>query len=159
LEDDDSWPATVWLSRDEEFVYWAVECRKAPGCEYQPSDSPRPRDPDLASQDRMELLIDVDRDYTTALRFTVDHRGWTGESCWGDRKWNPTWFVAAASDAQVWRVEAAIPLAEFAELPIESAEAWGLGLQRIVPGVGFQSWSQPADASGRAEGFGLLLLD
>ena len=159
LDDDETWPATVWLARDDEFVYWAVECRKAPSVEYPANAGPRPRDPDLSAEDRMELLIDIDRDYATSLRFTVDHRGWTGEACWEDRSWNPTWYVAAATDVDTWRAEAAIPLDQLTRVPVAGDEVWGVGLQRIVPGWGFQSWSQPANVAGRAEGFGLLLFE
>jgi hypothetical protein len=34
-----------------------------------------------------------------------------------------------------------------------------VGVQRTVPGVGFQSWSHPAGVKIRPEGFGLLVFE
>ena len=72
-----------------------MSCRQAPGAKYETGDGPRPRDADLAQRDRVDVLIDLDRDGATAYRLTMDHRGWTSEAAAGDTTWNPTWFVAA----------------------------------------------------------------
>jgi photosystem II stability/assembly factor-like uncharacterized protein len=159
LDDDADWPATVKIARDEEYLYLGVACRKLPGTDYPTSDEARSRDRDLSNADRVEFLIDVDRDYNSFFRLTVDHRGWTGEACFGDIRWNPKWFVAAASDADSWFIEAAIPLKEFGETKNFGTNAWAVGIQRIGPGVGFQSWTQPATALGRTDGFGYLVLE
>ncbi len=37
--------------------------------------------------------------------------------------------------------------------------AWGIGMQRIVPGRGFQSWTQPASPEGIGLGFGWILFE
>jgi hypothetical protein len=124
------------------------------------SDGPRPRDPDLAQHDRIELWLDVNRDYTSFWRLAVDHRGWTGESCVDDATWDPTWYVAAAADETHWHVEAAIPMSELVPRTPAADTAWAIGLQRTVPGVGFQSWTLPASAEFvRPEGFGYLIFD
>src|SRR5205823_2620500 len=107
-----SHPAEIRMTHDDEFLYVAVHCLKAANVDYQPDDSPRPRDADLTRYDRVSLKLDVDRDYTTAFELTVDSRGWTRDACNGDTTWNPTWYVAAANDESSWTVEAAIPLAE-----------------------------------------------
>jgi len=160
LGDDARWPAVALLAHDAEYLYIAIQCRKAPGLRYETASGPRPRDADLAARDRVEILLDVDRDYSTFFRLVVDHRGWTYESCLGDRTWNPTWYVAAASDEATWTIEAAIPLAELVERPPAPRQAWAVGLQRIVPQVGFQSWTQPAAAAQpRPQGFGLLIFE
>jgi hypothetical protein len=158
--DDADWPGSVMMAYDEEFLYLAVDCRRAPGAKYPAGEGPRPRDADLSAQDRVEIYLDLDRDYTTYFRFTVDHRGWTGEGCWGDSTWNPTWFVAAGpADDNRWTVEAAIPLEQLTGQYPTSRAAWALGIQRIVPGVGFQSWNRPAATAVRPEGFGYLLFE
>jgi hypothetical protein len=41
----------------------------------------------------------------------------------------------------------------------KQGHAWAIGVQRIVPGVGFQSWTQPAAVNPRGEGFGLLIFN
>ncbi len=112
IGDDKAWPGTAMLAYDAEFLYLGVTCRHAPGMKYEADERPRPRDADLSDRDRVELLIDVDRDFATYYRLAVDHRGWTAESCWGDASWNPDWFVAHSADEASWTIEAAIPLSE-----------------------------------------------
>ncbi len=156
--DDAEWGAVAMLAYDEEFLYLGVSCTQAAGFKYARSDEPRPRDADLADQDRVELLIDVDRDFATFYRLAIDCRGWTAESCWRDATWNPNWFVAHGQNEGAWTVEAAIPLAELTgQLPI-AKNAWAIGIQRTVPGVGFQSWTAPASSEIMPEGFGLLIF-
>ncbi|MDY0167409.1 MAG: YCF48-related protein [Thermoguttaceae bacterium] len=159
LGDDDAWPAEARVAYDDQFLYWAVQCRKAPGVEYPPPQGPRPRNADLSARDRIELYIDLDRDYATWYRFAVDHRGWVAESCWGDASWNPTWFVAQAEDEETWTIEAAIPLDQLTGSYPTSRDVWAVGVQRTVPGAGFQSWTQPAAIEVMPEGFGWLMFD
>lgn len=159
LQDDAAWRGAAMLAYDEGFLYLAVSCRKVPGLTYPAGTTPRPRDPDLSAHDRVEVLVDVDRDWSTYYRLTVDHRGWTGESCWGDSTWDPAWYVAADETDTTWTVEAAIPLDELTGSFPRQGTAWAVGAQRVVPGVGFQSWSTPAAPSVIPEGFGLLIFD
>ena len=136
----------------------AANCRRAPGVDYPAAAPRRSRDPDLAARDRLEVLIDVDRDYATYYQLTVDHRGWAAETCLGVNGWNPEWYVATADDGQNWTIEAAIPWKSLCASPPARQAVWAVGLQRIVPGAGFQSWTQPAAPAVRPEGFGLLVF-
>ena len=135
-----------------------MNCRLAPQGTYAPTHLPRTRDAVLDEFDRIDVMIDIDRDYTSAYRFTVDHRGWTNDSCFGDPGWDPQWFVAATIDEETWNVEASIPLSELVKEPPRPGQAWAVGAHRIVPGVGFQAWSQPANVQIVPEGFGILLF-
>jgi photosystem II stability/assembly factor-like uncharacterized protein len=157
--DDARWPAAVMLAYDDEFLYFAINCRQAPGAEYPTTEGPRPRDPDLSSHDRVELFLDLDRDFATYYRLSIDHRGWPSEGCWGDSSWNPTWFVAADAAEGTWTAEAAIPLDQLTGRFPGPRDVWALGIQRTVPGVGFQSWSTPAAAAEMPEGFGYLVFE
>ncbi len=157
--DDADWPAEVMLAYDANFLYVALRVTRAPGAKYQPTPGPRPRDPDLSNNDRVDLLLDLDRDHATYYRLSIDHRGWTGEACWGDRTWNPNWFVAASSDDSAWIAEAAIPLDQLTGQYPTSRQVWAIGIQRTIPGVGFQSFSAPASTAIMPEGFGYLIFD
>ncbi|MBC8351540.1 MAG: tetratricopeptide repeat protein [Planctomycetes bacterium] len=159
LGDDADWPSTIRLARDDEYLYLSIQCRKIKGLTYAAADEERGRDPDLSTQDRVELLLDTNRDYTSYVKLTVDHRGWTGETAWGDARWNPEWFVATETSEDTWSIEAAIPFAGLGHEHIAEGDVWACGVQRIVPGVGFQSWTQPASVSGSPEGFGFLSFD
>ena len=157
-QDDRGWPAFVFLTHDEEFLYIGMRCTMAPQANYEAQSGPRPRDADLEAQDRIDILIDIDRDYTSYYQLTVDFRGWTSEVCFGDPNWNPEWYVAVVRDESAWHVETAIPMAELVSEPLHGGTVWALGVQRTVPGVGFQSWTEPAAVEIIPEGFGLLLL-
>jgi len=154
--DDAAWPAVAFMTHDAEHLYLAVRCRRAPGDRVPDAAGVRTRDADLSMFDRVEFCLDMDRDLATYYKLTVDCRGWTGESCWGDRTWNPTWYVAAGGDADEWIVEAAIPWSELAPQPPARGDVWACGVQRLAPTAGLQSWTQPADATIRPEGFGRL---
>ncbi len=139
--------AEVRLAYDTQYLYIGIRCPKLLGLEYPATASPRPRDPDLTDQDRVEIFLDLDRDWTTYWQLVVDHRGWTGETCWGDRSWNPQWFVAAKTDAQSWTVEAAIGLDELTGFFPKAGSVWAIGVQRILPGIGIRTFP---DLGGRA---------
>ena len=155
---DADWPAAVMLAYDGEFLFVAASCRKPRGIEYPAAEPRRSRDPDLQDRDRLELLLDLDRDYATYYRLTVDHRGWAADACAGVAGWNPDWYIATAEDDTAWTIEAAVPWKELCERPPTDQTVWAVGLQRLVPGAGFQSWSQPADPTILPAGFGLLLF-
>jgi hypothetical protein len=156
LGDDHAWPATVMLAHDEQYLYLAIQCRQAPGAHYETTNERRPRAPDLSQHDRVDIFLDMDRDYATYYHLTIDHRGWAADASCGDRSWNPKWFIAAQTSAGVWTAEAAIPLAELKATIVPGKTIWALGLQRTVPGVGFQSWTTPAAPTVVPEGFGWL---
>ena len=103
LHDDNDWPAAAMLLHDDQFLFLAVSCRKS-ACPALRRDArtaaARRRPP---ARDRVEVLIDLDRDYATYYRLTVDHRGWTSEACLGHTGWNPTWYVAAAKRRRTGR--------------------------------------------------------
>jgi hypothetical protein len=157
--DDAEWPASVRLAYDREFLYVAIACREAPGVKYAQGSGPRLRDADLSGHDRVELFLDVDRDFVTAYHLAVDQRGWTAEDCWGDRTWDPTWYVAPGTLPGQWTAEAAIPLDQLTGRYPAPRDVWAAGLQRTVPGVGFQSWSTPASTAGMSEGFAYLIFE
>jgi photosystem II stability/assembly factor-like uncharacterized protein len=151
------YPTEVRLAYDQDFLYLAVRCRH-PADRYVPPVKVRQRDADLRPYDRVSLLLDLDRDYSTCFQLQVDQRGCVFEDCWGDRSWNPRWFVALRSDRTGWQVEAAIPMAELTGDRVPLGSAWACNVVRILPGRGVQGWSVPADVEPRPEGMGLLLF-
>lgn len=142
---------------DQEFLYVALKCQHPAGQNVAPV-KPRTRDAELEPFDRVGILLDLDRDYSTYYHLEVDQRGCVRDSCWGDANWNPRWFVAVHSTDTCWQIEAAIPLAELTGERITQDTAWAFNLVRTLPGRGVQSWSLPADVRPRPEGMSLLLF-
>lgn len=149
----------VAITHDEEFLYLAVSCQRSADVEYPSDDRIRTRDADLTHNDRVELLLDIDRDYATYYRLAVDYRGWTNESCLGDTAWDPTWYVAAAGDETHWTIEAAIPLAELTADKTLKKSYWAVGMQRAIPGRSRQSWTVNSDDEIQPQCFGLMQFE
>ncbi len=147
----------AWFAYDKDCLYIAVRCTHPAG-QQVPRVRKRKRDDDLRKYDRVSILLDLDRDYSTYFHLQVDQRGCVREDCWGDVTWNPRWFVAAQSDETSWQVEAALPLSELTADQITVNSAWACNVTRILPGRAVHSWSRPADVKPRPEGMGLLVF-
>ena len=42
----------------------------------------RPRQADLSANDRIDLILSPDRDYTSYYRLSIDYRGWVNSWLW-----------------------------------------------------------------------------
>jgi photosystem II stability/assembly factor-like uncharacterized protein len=156
----DEGAARAYVCYDAEHLYFAARLPRVEGVRTDGSiEGQRRHDEDLSDFDRVVLSLDVDRDYVSSFNLAVDQRGCTHDSCWYDESWNPRWFVSVMGDAAEWRVEAAIPLDELAPYIPGKGVVWSLGVTRIVPAVGLESWSHPASAAPRPETFGLMRFD
>jgi photosystem II stability/assembly factor-like uncharacterized protein len=154
------YPTEVRLACDKEFLYLALRCFHPAARHVEPTAG-RKHDEDLRAFDRVSLMLDLDRDYSTCFHFQVDQRGHVAEDCWGDKSWNPRWFVAVHSEPTVWAIEAAIPLVALTADGVNGGKAWAFNVVRTVPGEGVQAFSLPAEVPEvalRLEGMGLLLF-
>jgi photosystem II stability/assembly factor-like uncharacterized protein len=151
-------PATLRIAYDDAFLYIAVRCQKAIAVDYRHDDGPRPRDANLSLNDRVSLQLDLDRDFTTAFQLSVDHRGWTHDACWDDATWNPSWYVAAASDETNWTVEAAVPLAELTAGVPAPKQAWAVAARRTIPRLGHETWAG-SDTGDSPDQFGIVIFE
>ncbi len=168
----------VMIAHDSEYLYVGVACQKAPEVDYpnrnvelkndladtlnaaaggasENGETKRERDADMTRYDRVELLFDLDGDYTTAYKFVFDCRGWAFDSNWNEPGWNPEIFVANAETNATWTIEAAIPLAELAERSPDPNEVWRVAIRRIAPGAGIECWNVENSDSGEGA-FGLM---
>ncbi len=152
--------AVVFIARDARFLYLAATVPIDPSL---PSDSPelpgRTHDSDFANFDRLCFQFDVDRDYATYYQFEVDQRGHTRDACWGDQSYNPNWYCAATRTADAWRIECAIPLDELLPADRIAGSAWGVGITRIMPGRGSQSWTSSGATVPQPAMFGLVRFE
>lgn len=123
-------PDTIAMTYDDEYLYIGVVCQKIKGQYYTYRKSARPRDAELERRDRFEIAIDVDRDYRSVNRFTIDHRGWVKESCTGSLGWNPDWYVSQSETDTTWTAEIAIPLDQIVPGKIEPGSTWAIQVAR-----------------------------
>ncbi|HJZ57894.1 MAG TPA: hypothetical protein VKE74_23255, partial [Gemmataceae bacterium] len=151
----DAYQTEARFAYDDRFLYIAVSCSHPAGMQV-PAVAKRTRDADLTGHDRVDILLDLDRDYQTYYRFQIDHRGCLAEDCWGDKTWNPKYYVAFLPTENGWTAEIAIPLVELTGDRPGAGRAWAVNVCRVVPGKGVQAWSGPADNDPRPEGMGLL---
>lgn len=150
----------VMLAYDDEFLYIGLNVPRLDGAPLdRPETKNRQHDADLSRHDRFSICLDIDRDYTTWYEFQVDQRGWTAESCWDDRRWNPAWFVAPHADDASWRIEAAIPWAELSPTPPQRGAIWSAAISRTIPTVGTQAWVHPSMTRPRPSSFGLIRFE
>jgi hypothetical protein len=149
--------AKAFFAYDNDFLYIGVECKHPKGMQ-APKVEKRERDMSLNAFDRVSILLDLDRDYQTYYHLQVDQRGALAEDCWGDKSWNPQWFVAVDSNETGWTAEIAIPRYELTGERIHVGKVWACNVVRVVPGKGIQAWSTPADITPRPEGMGLLMF-
>jgi len=125
--------ATVLVARDAEYLYVGVRCVKLADCEY-PSAAERKRDADLTQSDRVEILIDTDRDYVTRIRLAVDAAGRACETATLNPFYDPRWFVASTRDERQWTAEAAIPLTALARGDARPGDVWAVNFVRWAGG-------------------------
>jgi photosystem II stability/assembly factor-like uncharacterized protein len=154
------YPTEVRLAHDQEYLYIAVRCFHPPE-KRLPLTGNRTRDGDLRAFDRVSILLDLDRDYSTCFHLQIDQRGCVAEDCWGDKTWDPRWFVAVQAEPTVWVAEAAIPLTALTGDTAVTGRVWAFNAIRVLPGRGVQAWSLPADVpedAARPEGMGLLMF-
>ena len=150
----------VMLCCDEEYLYLGASLPYVEGTRRdRPSDEARQYDEEVIDFDRLTFYLDTDRDRMTCFALTIDQRGKTNDSCANDRTWNPRWIVVVEADSTHWRIEAAIPFDELGPFTPGAGAAWGLGVVRTVPAVGWQTWTEPAGDKPRPETFGYLKFD
>ncbi len=151
----------VRLAYDQQYLYLALRCNH-PEDRYVEPVKARHRDADLRPYDRVSLMLDLDRDYSTYFHLHVDQRGCVRDECGigsdNDVSWNPRWFVAVHSEKTFWQIEAAIPLMELTGDQVPLGKAWACNAVRVLPGRGVQALSLPADVEPRPEGMGLLMF-
>jgi len=118
----------LMVASDDEYLYLAVRCRQSSDFVYESTDEPRGRDDQLLNRDRVEIMIDTDRDFESYFLLTVDSAGRVADSVGNNLNWNPTWFVANRQIDGDWIVEIAIPLAE---LPLND-DFWRVAASRHI---------------------------
>ncbi len=147
----------LYWATDQEYLYLAISCACNDAPMLPPAKS-RTYDSDLTGEDRLELLIDTDRDYDTFIHLGIGQDGRTFDSCAGSVSYNPRWFVATDQQARQWNAEIAIDLRDLTTQQIASGDAWAISARRQGPHVQTQTWSQLRTDELIRQSAGLLLF-
>ena len=134
----------VLFGHDADFFYIAARCNKLARHTYRESNKARSRDAKIQNEDRIEIVLDTDRDYSSFLNFEVDHRGWCRDGSNAGNGWDPEWYVAQNSDEKSWTIEVAIPLEQLTAASIDENSAWVVSLARRVGRKSPNLWSTPS---------------
>lgn len=152
-------PATLaYWATDHEYLYLALRC-EANAQSLVPLAASREYDSDLSSIDRIEILLDTDRDYCTAIHLGIGQDGRTFDSCADSHAYNPRWFVAVNQHTNGWVAEVAIRLQDLTTRDVKPGEAWAVSLTRRGPKLIPQSWSQLRTPALLPQAAGLLIFD
>ncbi|MBD3673540.1 MAG: hypothetical protein HUJ26_08435 [Planctomycetaceae bacterium] len=136
----------VKVTYDAEYLYIAASLLALPDVPLEgPQPAGRHYDGDLTGHDRLTFAIDVDGDHEFFYELTIDERGWTSETVGGLPVWNPKMFIATHQERGYWRIEAAVPLIEFAPPASVPGNSWGLAVRRTIPNLGWESWQSKVE--------------
>lgn len=133
---------TLRFAADSEYLYVAIDAPVTSGTKIPAAHRQRGYDADLSGVDHVELLLDTDRDYSTAVHLGIAADGRTFDRCDGSEAYNPRWFVAHSASGHRWTAELAIRLDNLTLLPPAPGDAWAVTARRTGPQVEPQSWSQ-----------------
>lgn len=152
--------AEIKFGRDDQYLFIGIDAERVIPIEQSAAAGSknaisRQRDPDLQTNDRIELVLDIDRDYLTRWTLAIADDGRVSESLGGNPSWNPKWFVASDGDTHRWRVEAAIGISELGAEPT-STESWLCGIRRFVGGELLGVWPPQVTAILGADQLGYL---
>ncbi len=151
----------VCFANDDQFLYVGIRVESlTPGLAAQEKSKRRGHDTDLSQVENISLLIDVDRDYSTAYWLRFDERGWIDDSCWNDSGWNPRWFIATRKQGGYWETELAIPLAILASEKPAHGKSWAVNLFHHDPArrltYGLNGSKRPPSEDLDPQDFGIL---
>ena len=156
------------FAHDDNFLYLGIRVKSTLDERSKLSDpqiltnSVRGHDTDLSRLEHINLVIDIDRDYSSVYRFRIDKRGWIDDLCWEDPTWDPRWFVASRKSGDWWELELAIPLSMISSEKISHGKAWAIGISHHHPDLeGDLSWSgagRVAPKQPTPNDFGILLF-
>jgi len=149
---------SVLWAYDQQYLYVAIDCPHQTTLPPVSIVQRRGYDADLRQVDHVQVLLDTDRDYCTAIELAVSADGRTFDRCCGAAEYNPKWHVCVASTEDKWTAELAIPLTELTCQPEVTGNAWAVSVRRPHPQGESQSWSQLRSHQPNLHAAGLLLF-
>ncbi len=143
---------------DREYLYIGISSPHQMGSSPPSVVQRRGYDADLSEVDHVQLVLDTDRDYCTAIELAVSADGRTYDRCCGSSHYNPKWHVSVQSAADSWSAELAIELNELTTQTELPGKAWAVSARRLHPTGVSQSWSQLRSHNPYLHAGGLLIF-
>ncbi len=144
---------------DHEYLYVGITAPRSNGNTPLALVERRGYDADLRSVDHVQLTLDTDRDYCTAIELGIAADGRTYDRCCGMADYNPKWHVGVRSQADQWTAELAIELDALTTQTELAGRAWAVSARRLQPDGGKQSWSRLRSHAAYLHASGLLMFD
>lgn len=127
---------------DHEYLYVGIIAPYSNVAAPLPVVERRGYDADLSGVDHVQLTLDTDRDYCTAIELGIAADGRTYDRCCGCADYNPKWHVSVRSQAGQWTAELAIELDDLTIQTELAGKAWAVSARRLQPDGNKQSWSR-----------------
>jgi hypothetical protein len=151
---------SVRWAYDDQYLYIGIDSPRSVSGAASSTKRPRKYDSDLRASDYIQLLLDTDRDYTSAIELGVSAEGETFDRLCGLVNYNPKWHVAV-SDAVAthrWTAEIAVRLTDLTTRTDLAGRAWALSAYRRSPIGQDQSWSLLKSNEASLQSAGLMLF-
>ncbi|MCA9182619.1 MAG: hypothetical protein KDA51_14245, partial [Planctomycetales bacterium] len=143
---------------DHEYLYVGIISPRPNDDTPLPVAERRGYDADLSGVDHVQLTLDTDRDYCTAIELGIAADGRTYDRCCGCADYNPKWHVSVRSQTGQWTAELAIELDALTTQTDLSGKAWAVSARRLQPDGNHQSWSRLRSHAAYLNASGLLLF-
>jgi len=136
----------IKIMADESTLYVALICGGPDGKPKEPKE--RERDGFLATDNIVQVFVDLDHDHKTNKMFAVDYSGaqadsanaGTGHKGGNDISWNADWQSAVHRGESSWSVEMAIPVRKLTGAPIAPGTTFGINFLRRRPDLAYNAY-------------------
>lgn len=136
----------IKIMADESTLYVALVCGGPDGKPKEPKE--RERDGVAATDNLVQVFVDLDHDHKTNKMFAVDYSGaqadaanaGTGHKGGNDISWNADWQSAVHRGESSWSVEMAIPVRKLTGAPIAPGTTFGINFLRRRPDLAYNAY-------------------
>ena len=115
----------------------------------------RKHDADLSQLDKVMLMLDLDRDYNSAIRFGIAETGDTSDQLDSCNSFNPKWHLKVARLGNNWIAEGAIGLHELGTAEPLDGKTWAMCAARQNE-FKSESWSRLRSTEVQLQAAGIL---
>lgn len=150
--------SSIRWAYDHQYLYMGIACQHL---EDKPTAEPprtRTYDSDLSQNDHLEIVLDVDRDYQSAIQLGIAKDGRTFDRCCGNQAFNPKWHVFVKQTQDEWIAEIAIEAKYLTTEKDLVGKSWGASVRRRQGATNVATWQHGSSQDLELRDNGLLLF-